>query len=98
MEAWAVGSSGSRLRRQSTGWSLDNSGTSRGLSAIWGSSPEQIWAVGESGTILSHNGTTWSTTADSQVTTMEWLTTIWGANRWNTWIGGLNGTLLTYQP
>lgn len=83
-------------------WTLMNSGTSRGLSWIWGSDSDNAFAVGESGTILNYDGSNWSTMSSGSTV---WLRGIWGSGDQDIFAvggdiesgGGIRGTILHYD-
>jgi photosystem II stability/assembly factor-like uncharacterized protein len=58
---WLVGDNG--LIRQTTDggatWTIQDSGTTATLRAVWGYSDVDVWAVGDGGTLLYWDGTEW---------------------------------------
>lgn len=62
---FAVGSGGTILHDDGTGWARMASPTTRRLEAIWGSRESDLTAVGAEGTIVHYNGTSWSTQPSS---------------------------------
>ncbi len=57
---WAVGGSGTILKRVNGSWQQQYSGTIVSLKAIDGVDGNNIWAVGDSGTVLKYDGINWS--------------------------------------
>ncbi len=51
-DIYAVGSNGTILRYDGTGWSAITSGTDVGLGAVWGTASGDFYAVGRYGIIL----------------------------------------------
>ncbi|MFC2056451.1 WD40/YVTN/BNR-like repeat-containing protein [Chloroflexota bacterium] len=49
-------------------WEEMDSGTTKALSGIWGSSSSDVFAVGSDGTILLYDGSTWNSTPNSTLT------------------------------
>jgi hypothetical protein len=86
-DVFAVGTSGTILRREHGTWTPMTSGTTADLRGVWAASATDAWAVGASGTILRWNGATWAPAgAPSTSTTFE---AVWGANANNVWaVGG----------
>ncbi len=84
-DVFAVGTSGTIIRRKDGSWSAMQSGSTQTLLGIWGSSASDIWAVGESGTLLHFSGTTWS--AVTGVTTSD-LFAVWGSSATDVWVAG----------
>ena len=76
-------------------WCNVASGTTYGLSAVWGSGPNDVWAVGSnqsvsySGLSLHWNGSAWSS-AMSPTTRTEWLYGVWGSGPNDVWAVGQN--------
>jgi hypothetical protein len=55
-DVFAVGSGGTILHYDGTGWSAMSSGTNGLLGGVWGSSGSDVFAVGLHGTILHYGG------------------------------------------
>ena len=64
------------------------------LSAVWGSSAEDVFAVGPQGTIIHYDGTSWSI-QDSGTT--EDLNAVWGSASNDVFAAGGNGIILHYN-
>lgn len=64
------------------------------VTALWGTSAQDIWAVGVSGAVLHYNGSFW-TALDSG--TDNNLYGIWGRGADDIWIGGEKGTVLHFD-
>jgi hypothetical protein len=80
------------------GQQFSGNGGSAGLlnpvSAIWGSSAQNLWAVGPAGTLVHGDGTGWSVEASG---TSEALTSVWGSGESDVWAVGTNGLVLHYD-
>ena len=72
-DVWAVGSGGTILRNDGSGWKLVPSGTTETLYVAWGTGPGDVWVVGSTGTILHGPGASasqpvrWTVIADRGV-------------------------------
>lgn len=75
-------------------WGTANSGTTKWLSSVWGSSGSDVFAVGDDGTILHYNGSSW-TSMDSGTT--AWLSSVWGTSSSNVFAVGDDGSVLYYD-
>src|SRR5215831_3489797 len=60
-DVFAVGNSGTILRRTNDAWNQMTSGTTADLRGVWGTSSSDVWAGGLGGALLHFNGTAWST-------------------------------------
>jgi hypothetical protein len=65
------------------------------LTAIWGSSPDDVFVVGTRGTILHYNGISWTR---QSVPTDKTLLGIWGRAPWDVYVVGQGGTILHGVP
>lgn len=74
-------------------WKLERIG-SRGLSAVWGTSPDTVFAVGSQGTVLRYDGVQWYP-MDSGV--HESLSDVWGASGTDVFAVGNKGTIIHYD-
>src|SRR6267142_995111 len=78
---FAIGEGGTILRSSDHGgtWAAIASGTTRHLSAIWGSSEGDLWAAGDEHTILrsTDTGLSWRLTSAPEVGD---LTAVWGSD------------------
>ena len=59
-DVFAVGTSGTILHNDGSGWHTQSSGTSVTLRGVWGTSATNVFAVGDSGTILQYDGSGWT--------------------------------------
>ncbi|MDY6835380.1 MAG: IPT/TIG domain-containing protein [Chloroflexota bacterium] len=75
-------------------WGTANSGNTKWISSVWGSSGSDVFAVGDDGTILHYNGSSW-TSMDSGTT--EWLYSVWGASSSSVFVAGGDGSVLYYD-
>jgi hypothetical protein len=107
--AYAVGTWGTILLYDGTGWYRMPSGasgggynvgtvafpygTSRHLNGIWASAWSDIWVVGANGTILHFDGTGWTTVPSG---TQQHLFDVWGFSPSNVVAVGTCGTILHY--
>ena len=70
-----------------------DSGTTRILACVWGSSPRNVFAVGENSVILHYDGNSWSRMESGSDT---YLLGVWGTSGNNVYAVGTNGTILHY--
>ena len=76
-EVFAVGMGGTILHDGGQGWTVQDSGTSADLMAVWGTSSTNVYAVG-SNVILKYDGTGW-TPIDGKAGPVGFVyTDIWG--------------------
>jgi hypothetical protein len=76
-----------------TAWS-DVQTSTVGLSAIWGSSVNDVWVAGNLGTVMHFNGTTWSTMPSG---TQNPLLAVSGSGPNDVWFVGTLSTVLHYD-
>ena len=76
-DAYAVGDGGLILRRDGSGWSEMDSGTSADLTAVWGDADSVVMAAGDLGTILRNEGSGWIAMESG---TEETIHGLWGAS------------------
>lgn len=94
---FVVGEAGTILHYNGKSWSVMDSGTTVGLEAVWGSSPNDVFAVG--GIILHYDGHQWSTVN----TSVPPLNAIWGSSSSNIFAVGYSndkinaGSILHYD-
>lgn len=73
-------------------FTLQTSGSTAALQAIWGSSSTNVFAAGSGGVILhTSNGTTWTTQISGTISSIDWL---WGSGSTDVYAMGDVGTLL----
>lgn len=84
-DVFAVGDTGTIIRRTGGAWTVMTSGTTNDLRGVWALSSSNVWAVGISGTILRFNGTSWSTVTG--VTTSD-LDAVWASGANDVWLAG----------
>ena len=94
-DVWAVGSGGTILRNDGSGWKPVASGTTETLYVAWGTGPSDVWVVGSTGTILHGPGASPSQpvwTNEAPFTTGELfagrLFALWGASADDVRTGG----------
>lgn len=76
-------------------WSARQSGTTKFLHALWGSSKSDLFVAGEGGTILhSSDGTTWTPQASGTAVELHGL---WGSGAADVFAVGEGGTILHYD-
>ncbi len=94
-DVWAVGDSGTILRRAGASWVRVTSGTTYGLRSIWGTGPKSIWAVGDKQQILRWDGSVWKTVfgGDSE----DSLLNVWGTGPNDVWAVGSRGIVLHWD-
>ncbi|WP_394824441.1 WD40/YVTN/BNR-like repeat-containing protein [Pendulispora albinea] len=92
--AWAAGNV-ALLRYGGETWTpASTSGYRGGLSAMWGSGPNDIWGVSFDGTMAHCDGTTWSLVP--RITDAA-LNGVWGRAPNDVWAVGTRGTILHFQ-
>jgi hypothetical protein len=92
-DVWAVGDNGTIVHGTSAPggpWTVQASGTTSHLNAIWGSGTD-LFAVGDSGTIVHWNGSAWAVQPSG---TTHNLNDIWGTSSSDVWATGNGGTIL----
>jgi hypothetical protein len=83
-DVFAVGNSGTILRRVNGSWIPQASGTTSDLRGVWAASSSDVWAAGVGGTVLHFNGTDWSTVAGVASN----VDAIWGSSATDVWFVG----------
>jgi hypothetical protein len=78
-------------------WTVETSGTTHNLNAVWGSSGSNVYAVGDSGAFLHYDGTSWSQVQDSIISarSTQPAFTIWGSSA--TDVYSANSTLIHFD-
>lgn len=93
---WAVGDGGRILRTLDGGaeWSLQSSGASSALNAVWFTSDVEGWAVGNNGTVLhtTSSGGSWTRLLNAGAS--EHLNDVHFTHRDTGWVVGANGVIL----
>ena len=93
---WAVGDGGRILRTLDGGaeWSLQSSGASTALNAVWFTSDTEGWAVGNNGTVLhtTNSGGSWTRLLSAGAS--EHLNDVHFAHRDTGWVVGADGVIL----
>ena len=93
---WAVGDGGRILRTLDGGaeWSLQSSGTSTALNAVWFTSDAEGWAVGNNGAVLhtTNSGGSWTRLLNPGAS--EHLNDVQFAHRDTGWVVGADGVIL----
>jgi hypothetical protein len=84
-DVFAVGDTGTILRRTNNEWVAMASGTTRNLRGVWAASASNVWAVGVSGTILRFNGTAWSSVTGIATSDID---AVWGSGPNDVWLVG----------
>ncbi|MGA9525027.1 MAG: hypothetical protein WBV82_26445 [Myxococcaceae bacterium] len=80
---------------EDTGFVRADSGTTKGLRAVHGSSATDVWAVGDEGTITHFDGTRWTVTPSAAGAAN--LSAVFGINPQNAWAVGANGTVVRWN-
>lgn len=87
-DVFAVGDSGTILRRVSGTWTQMSSPTTNNLRGVWGLSSSDVWASGVAvngvGTVLHWNGTAWSLVSGATTD----LDSVWAASSTDVWFTG----------
>jgi hypothetical protein len=79
----AVGRVGAVLWREGDGWRLEDPGTLAHLTALWGTSREDVWAGTSDGHVLHYDGVAWTDVASLGGVSCETVgpvVGIWGAD------------------
>ncbi|MEJ7604253.1 MAG: hypothetical protein WKG01_40710 [Kofleriaceae bacterium] len=84
---YAVGQSGTILRRRGGTWTQMTSNTTANLLGVWAASATDLWAVAENGTVLRSNGTTWSVVPNTGITSE--VKSVWGSSATDVWLAGV---------
>ena len=74
-------------------WMEMDSGTTKWLDRVWGSSASDVFAVGNGGTILHYDGSSWSEMSGDITRDMR---KVWGASASEVFAVGPDGTILRY--
>ncbi|WP_375765682.1 hypothetical protein NR798_28715 [Archangium gephyra] len=73
---WAVGSSGTIVRRGATQWSEVPGGVTRNINAFWSAGGLDLWAAGDNDLVMRRQGNVWSPVAPPEAGT---FTALWGS-------------------
>jgi hypothetical protein len=73
---WAVGASGTIVRRGATQWSEVPGGVTRTINALWGTDGLNLWAAGDNDLIMRRQDTGWSPVAPPEQGS---FTALWGS-------------------
>ena len=98
---YAVGQTGTILRRRNGVWSQMTSNTTANLLGVWASSATDIWAVAENGTVLRSTGETWTVVPNTGITSE--VKSVWGTGPTKVWLAGVgaihhwNGATWSHQ-
>jgi dienelactone hydrolase len=82
------------LPPRAPGWTRMASGTTNGLTGLWGTSPSDIFAVGPKGTILHFDGGAWTA---MPVAGEPHLLSIWGSSSRDVFVVGDKGVIVHYD-
>jgi hypothetical protein len=86
-DVFAVGNSGTIIRRVNGTWTaMSSGGATANLRGVWAASSSDAWAVGSAGTIVRFNGTAWSLVTGTGITTD--LEAVWGSSSTDVWLVG----------
>jgi photosystem II stability/assembly factor-like uncharacterized protein len=94
LDVFAVGREGTILHYDGYAWSPMESGTTKWLHGIWGSSVTDVFAVGNLGTILHYDGSTWSDMAQDS---KDEYRSVWGSSGSDVFVSGTYGSILHYD-
>lgn len=86
---WTVGTNGTILKRETSGWVAQDSGTATNLYGIWGSNANNVWAVG-AGVILKWDGSSWTPQLTGITDSQSPWRGVWGFDANNVWVAGGN--------
>ena len=87
-DVFAVGDSGTILRRTNDTWTAMTSGTTNNLRGVWAASSTDVWAVGSNATILHFDGSQWSPVSGAGTTVP--VDAVWGSSANDVWMCGGN--------
>jgi hypothetical protein len=90
---WAVGASGTVLRRYNLIWNNLSISTTMPFNGVWGTSATDAWVVGGGGELQHYNGSGWSPVSGYT----QDLYAVWGSTTSNVWVVGNGGTILQYD-
>ena len=78
-------------------WTVEASGTTHHINAVWGTSGTNVYAVGDSGTFLHYDGTSWTQLQDSVIAARFTSSAyaIWGSSASDIYSG--NTTLIHFD-
>ncbi len=82
-DVWAVGSGGTIVHHDGTGWTATPSGVFNTLLAVWGSGPNDVWAVSSTRVILHSTGFTDGKATWTNVPARDeeyLIRTVWGSS------------------
>ncbi len=88
-DVFAVGDTGTILRRTNDAWTAMTSGTTDNLRGVWASSSTDVWAGGATGTIVHFDGTAWTAVANSSTD----VDAVWGSSPTDVWFAGSSTVL-----
>ncbi|MDB4993111.1 MAG: Glucosyltransferase-I precursor [Myxococcaceae bacterium] len=95
-ELFVVGDEGSIQHYDGNAWTKQSSGTTRRLTAIWGTGPDDVFAGGN-GALLHYDGTAWTPESFPDGGAFG-FTDIWGSGRSDVWAVGTNGVVFHRTP
>src|SRR5689334_9701976 len=84
-DVFAVGDTGTILRRNNDAWTAMTSGVTTNLRGVWASSSSDVWAVGGAGTIVHFDGSQWSAVSGGGTAD---LIGVWGSSATDVWMCG----------
>lgn len=91
---FVVGNSRQILHFDGSAWSVQESGATRPLHAVWAAGPAGAFAVGDSGTVVHYDGTGWSTMESG---TTHALGAVWGRSPTDVYAAGEAGVLIHFD-
>lgn len=101
-DIYAGGYGGVLLHYDGTSWKKMETGTELYITAIWGTSPNNMYAAcNDYGIVLHYDGNAWSQVASTQAQEHLWLDCIWGTSEDNIYTFGYHmlppGTISGYH-
>jgi hypothetical protein len=85
-------------------WTVEASGTTHNLNAVWGTSGSNVYAVGDSGAFLHYDGMSWSQVQSQDSLFQAIITphsypsyTIWGSSATDVYVGADGGALVHFD-
>jgi len=78
--AWAVGSGGTAIRYNGSGWAGVLTGINTTLNDVWGSASDDVYAVGSSARVIHYDGIAWDTIPTFASPASLVFSAIWGSS------------------
>ncbi|MHB8894400.1 MAG: WD40/YVTN/BNR-like repeat-containing protein, partial [Candidatus Geothermincolia bacterium] len=87
---WAVGSAGTILFNDGSGWKKQESGTTEDLNSVFSVDESHVWAVGQGGVILFYDGSSWKKQETYLDFKLDYLEGVFAVDATHVWaVGGI---------